>query len=156
MPREWILANFLCCGYTAENICHNEAYRQVSDSIMLPLRKSEWLNTRNRWYTEGRIGFSSSQQTLVINTSPKKSNDSCMMGMFCIPLPLCLFSVCLDPSQSALIIPIYLLLCLYITIYHLSSLCCPPSHYLLCLFYSPWHASFAISLPLLPCFLPLY
>lgn len=86
MPREWILANFLCCGYTAENICHNEAYRQVSDPIMLPLRKSEWLNTRNRWYTEGRIGFSSSQQTLVINTSPKKSNDFCMMGMFGIPL----------------------------------------------------------------------
>lgn len=48
-------------------------------------------------------------------------------------------------SQSALIILIHLLPWLYITIYHLSSLCCPPSHYLLSLFYSPWHASISLS-----------
>lgn len=51
----------------------------------------------------------------------------------CLPLSLP------APAQSARIIPIYLLPWLYITIYHLSSLCCPPPRYLHCL--SPWHAS---------------
>lgn len=59
---------------------------------------------------------------------------------------LCLPRSLTSPSQSAPIIPIYLLPWLYITIYHLSSLCCPPSHYLLCLFYSPWHTSLSLSL----------
>lgn len=34
---------------------------------------------------------------------------------------------------------------LYISIYHLSLPCCPPSHYPRCLLCSPWHASVPVS-----------
>lgn len=80
-----------------------------------------------------------SHHTVVINISPPPSKWS---SLWWTSSPMLSLSYCPPPSisQSALVIPIYLLQGLYIPIYHLSPQRCPLSHYFLCLSSSPWHA----------------
>lgn len=144
MLSKWLLASFLCCGSTAKNHCHNKPW--VFWSFLLEGSRTEKTSLR-----VGKTRLFSlpvfSWERAVSPRIPKKPSST--MGIFsemCSPQPALLvrLSPCLPlslpaPAQSARIIPIYLLPWLYITIYHLSSLCCPPPRYLHCL--SPWHAS---------------
>lgn len=156
VKRQCILANFLCWGCSANNRC-DVWYWCLDSALLKNLIKSK--KGRKCSTDELKVlfflpifstdsGDLQSKFLKILHTPVKWTSAACSSNAAALALSLPTSISHIFPSrssQSALIILIHLLPWLYITIYHLSSLCCPPSHYLLSLFYSPWHASIFLS-----------